>query len=275
MVVKTIWNTLDADALLAHMARVSNPANQNSRDIVGLISYLIRKRHWSPFDMVNLCVEIRTTRDIGRQVLRHWSMMMHDLKVQEFSQRYADVSALEGPELRPARLQDAKNRQSSIETDDCELQEWWVNTQQSVWDNNAEEYDRALKRGIAKEQARALLPEGMTPTVFYLNGTARQWMHYLDLRMDEGTQKEHRDVAIDIAWEFSHWAPATWAAYENDRQARAKQSERVARAIEVKEAYRYFIDASEIELKEAGTDRMAALATARTLDEAFRREFGE
>lgn len=212
--VSTVWATERADVFLAFMARVSNPSASPDDPNEKLIGYLIRKKHWSPFDMINMCVEINTTRDIGRQVLRHWSIMMHDLKAQEFSQRYADVSKLEGPVLREARLQDTKNRQSSLATDDEKLQEWWTTTQEGVWDHNVASYKDALERGIAKEQARALLPEGMTPTRFYLNGTARQWIHYLELRTDAGTQKEHRDVAMLILREAQLWAPVSFRAAE-------------------------------------------------------------
>lgn len=210
--VKTIWSTNHADDLLAYMARVSNPEAKPDDPAERLIGYLIRKKHWSPFDMVNLCVEVNTTRDIGRQVLRHWSIMMHDLKAQEFSQRYADVTKLDGPILREARLQDHKNRQSSHTTDDTELQAWWRQAQEEVWGVSERIYREALLRGIAKEQARASLPEGLTPTRFYLNGTARQWIHYLELRTDVGTQKEHRDVAHVLDGLFREWVPVTYQA---------------------------------------------------------------
>lgn len=209
MTAKHVWATPAADDLLAYMARVSNPSAQPGDPADRLIAYLIRKRHWSPFDMVNLCVEVNTTRDIGRQVLRHWSIMMHDLKVQEFSQRYADVTQLGDPVYREARLQDTKNRQSSLPVDDVALQTWWKTAQQEVWSTASALYTEALDCGIAKEQARALLPEGATPTRFFLNGTARQWLHYLELRLDPGTQKEHRDVAQAIDGLFRDWAPAT------------------------------------------------------------------
>lgn len=204
MTVTIKWVTPDADAMIAELARVSNPANQqNTETAPRLIAYCIRKQHWSIFDMANMCVEVNTTRDIGRQMLRHWSMLFHDLKVQEFSQRYADVSALGEPVFREARMQDTKNRQNSVETQDAFTKTWWQDAQSEAWDEGSGLYTAALARGIAKEQARAVLPEGITPTRFYVNGTARQWMHYCALRMDPGTQKEHRDIAT-VAWlEFS------------------------------------------------------------------------
>ncbi len=204
------WATPHGDEMIAELARVSNPANQqNTETAPRLIAFCIRKQHWSIFDMANLCVEVNTTRDIGRQMLRHWSMLFHDLKVQEFSQRYADVSALGEPVFREARLQDAKNRQSSIETDNIPLKEAWRSTLEGSWGRASEDYRWALDVGIAKEQARAVLPEGITPTRFYVNGTARQWIHYCTLRMDPGTQKEHREIAI-AAWDvFKDHFPAT------------------------------------------------------------------
>lgn len=275
MTVATIWGAPAPDHLLSHMARVSNPTNQNNPDNSKLIGYLIRKKHWSPFDMVNLCVEIETTRDIGRQILRHWSMMMHDLKVQEFSQRYADVSELGGPVLREVRLQDTKNRQNSLINTSGELEAWWKAAQSTVWAHSAINYEMALTRGVAKEQARALLPEGMTPTRFYLNGTARQWLHYLDLRLDAGTQKEHRDVAEEVAGLFVSWAPATWRAWGTERARIAAEKLRATRAEELFEAFRFYIDASAGELIERGISREQALATARDLEAAYRHEYSE
>lgn len=204
------WYTNFGDSLIAELARVSNPANQgNDATAPRLIAYCIRKQHWSIFDMANLCVEINTTRDIGRQMLRHWSMLFHDLKVQEFSQRYADVSALGEPVFREARLQDPKNRQSSTPALDEALQVAWRGTQEGAWQRAGEDYAWALDQGIAKEQARAVLPEGITPTRFYVNGTARQWIHYCTLRMEKGTQKEHREIA-EAAWQvFKATFPTT------------------------------------------------------------------
>ena len=183
----------DAEGLIAYCARVSNPTNQLNTDTSAkLLAYLVREAHWSPFEMVNLLIEVRTTRDIGRQILRHRSFSF-----QEFSQRYAEVD----PTLfmkREARLQDHKNRQNSIETEDGALQAAWNDYQDLVATSAVEAYEWAIKAGIAKEQARAVLPEGMTPSVMYMNGTLRSWIHYCALRMGNGTQKEHRLIAEDI-----------------------------------------------------------------------------
>ncbi len=215
MIVTLVWATHGADNLIARLARVSNPTNQgNDATAERLIGYCIRHKHWSIFDMANLCVEVNTTRDIGRQMLRHWSMLFHDLKVQEFSQRYADVSALGEPVFREARLQDAKNRQASNPTDDATLAHWWQDAQEEAWEEAYGLYQAALARGIAKEQARALLPEGLTPTRFYVNGTARQWLHYCALRCAPGTQKEHRDIAEDAWTVFKGVMPMVAAAVE-------------------------------------------------------------
>lgn len=190
--VHLVWSTPQGDDLVARMARVSNPANQDNPDSARLIRYLIANRHWSPFEMVSMCVGIRTTRDIGRQILRHRSFSF-----QEFSQRYADVgTALDSEiELRECRLQDTKNRQNSLQNDDVELSETWEQWQHDVHYIAMARYRAALEAGIAKEQARALLPEGLTPSAMYMSGTLRSWLHYIDLRTDPGTQKEHREIA--------------------------------------------------------------------------------
>jgi thymidylate synthase (FAD) len=184
---------------VAYAARVSNPANQNgSGTSEKLIRYLINNQHWSPFEMVSVCLEIDTTRDIARQILRHRSFSF-----QEFSQRYADASQL-GFETREARLQDTKNRQNSIELDkDSDgqliLQGTWKNKQEQLQELCQSTYQWALDNGIAKEQARAVLPEGMTKSRMYMNGTLRSWIHYIQLRSANGTQKEHREVALACA----------------------------------------------------------------------------
>jgi thymidylate synthase (FAD) len=179
--------------LVAYCARVSNPANQNNTQTnEKLIRYLIKNNHWSPLEMVSVCLEIETTRDIARQILRHRSFSF-----QEFSQRYA-VADL-GFECKEARLQDKKNRQNSIQTDNADLQSEWEAQQKRVADNAQTAYKWALDNGIAKEQARAVLPEGMTLSRMYMNGTLRSWVHYISLRSGNGTQKEHRDVAIACA----------------------------------------------------------------------------
>lgn len=187
--VKLVAATPDAERLIAYMARVSNPENQhNDRTAPKLLKYLIDNQHWSPFEMVNVVMEIETTRDIARQILRHRSFSF-----QEFSQRYAQSSVFE---LSECRLQDEKNRQNSLPTEDRELIRWWQESQQGVLRAAQRSYESALSQGIAKEVARKVLPEGLTMSRMYMNGTLRSWIHYCDIRCDEATQKEHRDVAI-------------------------------------------------------------------------------
>ena len=186
-------NTTSIQDTVAYCARVSNPANQlNTETNERLLKYLIKNQHWSPFEMVSICLEIETTRDIARQILRHRSFSF-----QEFSQRYAVASL--GFETREARLQDNKNRQNSIETDDHELELEWAQKQNELAEHSKQAYDWALSKGIAKEQARSVLPEGMTVSRLYMNGTLRSWIHYIQLRSANGTQKEHREVAIECA----------------------------------------------------------------------------
>ena len=180
--------------LIAYTARVSNPANQNNTETAPrLLRYLIREQHWSPFEMVHMTMEIKTTRDIARQILRHRSFSF-----QEFSQRYAVATEFE---TREARLQDEKNRQNSVETDDRDLNEWWQMQQKKVQGQADLAYQDALAKGIAKEQARALLPEGLTQSTLYMSGTLRSWIHYCELRRGNGTQKEHSLIA-DKCWEI-------------------------------------------------------------------------
>ena len=191
----------DMQELIAFCARVSNPSNQfNTETSEKLIKYLIKNKHWSPLEMVSACVEIETTRDIARQILRHRSFSF-----QEFSQRYADPTAElnEAFVLREARFQDTKNRQNSIEVDmSDEAQRLiaieWERAQRRVLFSVEQEYKWAIKNGIAKEQARAVLPEGLTISRMYMNGTLRSWIHYIELRAENGTQKEHRDIAKAI-----------------------------------------------------------------------------
>jgi len=179
--------------LVAYCARVSNPANQNNtKTNEKLIHYLIKNDHWSPLEMVSICLEIETTRDIARQILRHRSFSF-----QEFSQRYA-VADL-GVKCREARTQDNKNRQNSIVSEDTELQELWAKIQTDIAEQTTKAYNLALEHGIAKEQARAVLPEGLTVSRLYMNGTLRSWVHYIQLRSENGTQKEHREVALACA----------------------------------------------------------------------------
>jgi len=188
MNVKLVWVTPDAEEKVAYMARVSNPGNQDNKETAPkLLRYLMKNKHWSPFEMVNICMEIECTRDIGRQILRHRSFSF-----QEFSQRYAEALDMTSSEVR---LQDTKNRQNSLPTEDRELQRWWDEMQLSLIAQARGVYGAALNNGIAKEVARKILPEGLTGSRMYMNGTLRSWMHYVDIRCDEATQKEHRDIA--------------------------------------------------------------------------------
>jgi len=181
--------------LIAFCARVSNPSNQNNTDTSEkLIRYLVKNKHWSPLEMVSMCLEIVTTRDIARQILRHRSFSF-----QEFSQRYADPTKELDFVLREARLQDPKNRQNSIECDNPALQLFWETQQKRVLDAAKGAYDWAIENGIAKEQARAVLPEGLTESRLYMNGTLRSWIHFIELRSANGTQKEHQLVAKECA----------------------------------------------------------------------------
>jgi len=185
----------DAQELIAYCARVSNPANQfNTETADKLIRYLVKHQHWSPLEMVSACLEIETTRDIARQILRHRSFSF-----QEFSQRYADPTKDLNFVIRDARLQDTKNRQNSIETEDEALQAWWTAKQQAVIDLVTATYGEAIDKGIAKEQARAVLPEGNTVSRLYMNGTLRSWVHFIELRSANGTQKEHQLIAKECA----------------------------------------------------------------------------
>tara|TARA_B100000029_G_scaffold9313_2_gene9905 strand:+ start:8389 stop:9054 length:666 start_codon:yes stop_codon:yes gene_type:complete len=182
----------DAQDLIAFCARVSNPTNQmNTETSAKLIKYLIKHKHWSPLEMVNACLEINTTRDIAHQIVRHRSFAF-----QEFSQRYANPQDMaEAFTYREARLQDPKNRQNSIEVEDDALQIAWGKKQKEIIEKCREVYNWALNEGIAKEQARVVLPEGLTKTRLYMNGTLRSWVHYIELRGGHGTQKEHMDIA--------------------------------------------------------------------------------
>ena len=186
--VKLVWATPQAEQHIAYMARVSNPSNQeNMATAPKLMRYLMDNKHWSPFEMVNVCMEIETTRDIARQILRHRSFSF-----QEFSQRYA---VADGYEYSEARAQDHKNRQNSLDIVDKNQQVWWQLMQERVLKEARYCYERALENGIAKEVARKLLPEGLTTSRMYMNGTLRSWLHYCDIRCDNATQKEHRQVA--------------------------------------------------------------------------------
>jgi thymidylate synthase (FAD) len=190
--------------LIAFCARVSNPNNQfNKETSEKLIQYLVKHKHWSPLEMASACLEIETTRDIARQILRHRSFSF-----QEFSQRYADPAEFGNQFVtREARLQDTVNRQNSIETDDLKLSALWEQYQQKVIDQSKDAYEWAINNGIAKEQARSVLPEGLTKSRLYMNGTLRSWIHYIELRSANGTQKEHMEIARECARVIAHIFP--------------------------------------------------------------------
>ena len=209
MSVKLIWITPDAEKLLGYIARVSNPQNQDNENVEGLLRYMVKHQHWSPFEMASAVFEIETTRDIARQILRHRSFSF-----QEFSQRYADVSLLPAAQLRECRLQDTKNRQNSLTTDDQSKHGLWAQLQAKASGVALAAYQQALEMGVAKEQARAVLPEGLTPSRMYMSGTLRSWMHYCQLRTQPETQKEHRLIAQAISDELALQVPVVWSAME-------------------------------------------------------------
>ena len=188
MKANLIWATPNGDQLVGHLARVSNPKAELGDDTSKLIKYLIDHQHWSPFEMVGACVEIETTRDVGRQILRHRSF-----KFQEFSGRYAAYEKINT--VRECRMQDSKNRQSSLDVQDQGLLEWWNEQVEAVADHAGLVYEEAMERGVAKEVARALLPEGLVPTRMYMQGDLRSWIHYFNVRCTPETQKEHRQLA--------------------------------------------------------------------------------
>jgi thymidylate synthase (FAD) len=201
----------DAQELIAYCARVSNPSNQfNSETSEKLIRYLVKHAHWSPLEMVSACVEITTTRDIARQILRHRSFSF-----QEFSQRYADPTRDLKFVTREARLQDPKNRQNSVEVEDQLLQNEWFRAQQRVIYAAQREYEWAIANGIAKEQARAVLPEGLIESRLYMNGTLRSWIHFIELRSGNGTQKEHQLVAVACAKAIAAIFPMSESLVQN------------------------------------------------------------
>jgi thymidylate synthase (FAD) len=201
---------MSAEGLIAYCARVSNPANQDNPDSERLLKYLVKNKHWSPFEMVHIVMEIQTTRDIGRQILRHRSFSF-----QEFSQRYAEVQEMSEP--REARLQDTKNRQNSIETDNNDLQNSWNLVQNEMLLAAKTYYDWAIKNGIAKELARAVLPEGLTMSRMYMSGSLRSWIHYCELRMANGTQKEHRELATQCWNIITEQFPSLKNVLENNQ----------------------------------------------------------
>ncbi len=207
--VNLVWATPDIEEKVAFCARVSNPENQHNHETAPkLLKYLMKHKHWSPFEMANVCMEIETTRDIARQILRHRSFSF-----QEFSQRYAVVNDFD---LRECRLQDTKNRQNSLQVDDAEIQNWWNSAQLRVQQEAEFMYQAALNRGVAKEQARSLLPEGMAVSRMYMNGTLRSWLHYIEVRTDPSTQKEHRDVAEACKTVLSVLCPSIMEAMNAD-----------------------------------------------------------
>ena len=217
-VVKLMWATNNIDEQIAYIARVSNPKNQDNKNITGLLQYMIKHGHVSPFEMANVCLEISTTRDIARQILRHRSFSF-----QEFSQRYQTIDQLGEFEYRECRFQDQNNRQASINTDYTDNKQrqtayQWEVLQGAIIRKTTEAYMWALEQGIAKEQARAILPEGMTPSRMYMNGTMRSWIFYLQQRLDISTQKEHREIAQLVLQQLRLIAPITINAFfQQDR----------------------------------------------------------
>lgn len=205
---KLIWATPETDKLLAYIARVSNPEGQANQSIEGLLRYMEREGHVSPFTMANMCVEVNTTRAIARQMLRHWT-----LAVQEFSQRYADVGLLGEFTILECRMQDTANRQNSLECDDTDVAAWFKEQQEAHINDSLDRYTSALSLGIAKEQARCFLPEGNTPSRLYFNGNLRSWIHYLRSRLHPATQKEHREIAKELSAHFQAVAPVTHEAF--------------------------------------------------------------
>ena len=212
MTVQLMWATQNADFMVAKMARVSNPDNQDNEEFKRLLNYLMKHNHVSPFEMASMCVQIDTTRDISRQILRHRSFSF-----QEFSGRYEDMTKLGDMVERECRLQDMDNRQSSLECDHLpEFKKMFISQQSQVWKIAESAYQLALVQGIAKEQARALLPEGLTPTRLYMQGTLRSWIHYIQVRAGVETQKEHRIIAQGALEVLRQIAPITAEAFFGD-----------------------------------------------------------
>ena len=211
MTVQLIWATPEADKQIAFMARVSNPDNQDNTEFKRLLNYLMKHNHVSPFEMASMCVQVDTTRDISRQILRHRSFSF-----QEFSGRYEDMTKLGYMVERECRLQDTDNRQSSLECESQQLKEAFTDSQNLVWNLAVGAYEVALANGIAKEQARALLPEGLTPTRLYMTGTIRSWLHYIQVRAGVETQKEHRIIAQGALEVLRQIAPITAEAFFGD-----------------------------------------------------------
>ncbi len=208
MSARLIWATPEIDRHIGYIARVSNPGNQDNPHVMGLLRYMAAHGHWSPFEMASACIEILMTRDIARQILRHRSFSF-----QEFSQRYAEVVDLPDVGLRECRMQDTKNRQNSLPADNEDIADRWKTMQLDVAEIALDSYRSALALGIAKEQARALLPEGLTPSRVYVAGTMRSWITYLKQRLDSSTQKEHRQIAETVKDVLTAVAPVTMSAF--------------------------------------------------------------
>jgi len=208
MTVKLVWATPDADKLIGYIARVSNPENQSNENVSGLLAYCAKHHHWSVFEMATAVLEINTTRDIGRQILRHRSFSF-----SEFSGRYQSYDKLDDAPLRECRLQDTKNRQNSLDCDDRHLVEAWEHAQEEVIAMATKQYRQMLFMGVAKEQARALLPEGLTSSRMYMSGTLRSWLTYLQTRLDPSTQREHRLIAQQVLEILRTVAPVTMSAF--------------------------------------------------------------
>ena len=215
MKARLVWITPEADAQIAYCARVSNPANQDNKDIAKLLRYCAKNEHWSVFEMASACVEITTTRDIARQILRHRSFSF-----QELSQRYTSVHVLPEAQLRECRLQDEKNRQNSLPNEDLERSATWADKQEAVHSGALAVYNWALNNGIAKEVARAVLPEGLTSSRLYMAGTLRSWLTYLNTRLGNGTQKEHKEIAKDILAVLQSASPVVFSAFFDSHEAR-------------------------------------------------------
>jgi len=207
--VNLVSVTPNAEKQIVDLARVSNTSGSSSGSDEKLIQYMIRHGHWSPFEMAHMTVEIFTTRDISRQILRHRSFSF-----QEFSQRYAEVAFRRSGVIKEARAPHPTNRQASLPTIDADTQEWWMVIQLRLQERAELAYAQALRRGIAKECARVILPEGLTETRLYMSGNVRSWIHYIELRFGNGTQQEHQDVAGQVATIFSKHFPAIWKAIE-------------------------------------------------------------
>lgn len=206
--VKLVWATPEADKIVGYVARVSNPANQNNENVAGLLAYCAKNNHWSIFEVATVCLEINTTRDIGRQILRHRSFSF-----QEFSQRYATTDVLPKAHLRECRMQDTKNRQNSIPATDVGTIAAWEKMQTDLRGHAYTSYVSALALGIAKEQARALLPEGLTSSRMYMSGSLRSWITYLQSRLHVSTQREHQNIAKEVLVILRNVAPVTIGAF--------------------------------------------------------------